>query len=289
MREEYSRRTVDVGRSDIGNFLLISLRMAVVVFVALLVFSSSLPAAWQDNLTPDVSGPFPAMRPFDAEFRIGWSDIEAAHAKVSINYQGGDIHLSASGGTTGLARLLWQLDATHEATSSKQNFHTIYTVQNESYANRTINTQIVSKPDGIWRLRENMPPGENPATWKKIKISPLRDLFSGMLFIRSKKFEPGETVSTIVFPGDSPFLVEMKSLGVETIRVCGLPREALKLDIRIQRINLKKGAKLEPHGKFHNGTVWLSNDADRIPLRAEVNIFVGYVFAELESINFKTR
>lgn len=266
------------------------MRIARAFFAATVLLPASLFSGWQDNLAPDVAGPFPAMRPFDAEFKIGWSDVvEAAHARADVGYQGGNIHLSAEGGTTGLARVLWQLDATLEATSSKQNFRTIYSVQKESYANRTISTQIVARPDGIWRLRENMPPGENPATWKKIKISPLRDLFSGMLFIRSRSFAVGETVSTIVFPGDSPFLVEMKSLGVEKINVAGTSHEAIKLDLRIQRINLKKGAKLEPHGKFHSGTVWLSNDNDRIPLRAEVNIFIGYVFAELESINFKTK
>ena len=243
-------------------------------------------AGWRDNLTSDVAGPFPPIRPFEAEFRIGWSDIEAARAKVNIGYQGRDVRVAGSGGTTGLARVLYQLDATLDATSSTPNFQTIYSVQRENYAKRSITTQIVARPDGIWRLRENFPPGENPARWKNIKISPLRDLFSGMLYIRSRKLEPGETVSTVIFPGDSPFLVEMKSLGTDKITISGSPREAIKLDLRIRRINLKKGDALEAHGKFQNGTVWLSDDAERIPLRAEVNIFIGYVFAEIESLAF---
>ena len=37
------------------------------------------------------------------------------------------------------------------------------------------------------------------------------------------------------------------------------------------------------HHKFRSGTLWLSNDPDRILLRAEVQVFVGYVFAELAS------
>ncbi len=185
--------------------------------------------------------------------------------------------------------MLWQLDASLEATATMPNFQTVYSMQQESYSKRTLVTEIVSKPDGIWRLRENYPQGENPARWKMIKISPLRDLFSGMLYIRSRRLDPGETVSTIIFPGDSPYLVEMKCLGTEKIPIAGSPRDAIKLDLRIHRINLKKGNALEPHGKFQNGTVWLSNDPDRIPLRAEVNIFIGYVFAELESIKFKTR
>ena len=256
---------------------------------AVLFWSGCLHAGWRDDLTPDVAGPFPAVRPFDAEFRLGWSDIAAATARVGIGYRGEEIRLAGSGGTTGLARALWQLDATLDATTSLPDFPTIYSVQKEKYAKRTVTIQIVTRPDGVWRLRENIPPGENPARWKKIEISPLRDLFSGVLFIRSKSLAFGETVSTIIFPGDVPFLVEMKSLGTEKIPIAGSPREAIKLDLRIHRINLKNGGALEPYGKFQSGTVWLSNDADRVPLRAEVNIFIGYVFAELESINFKTR
>jgi Protein of unknown function (DUF3108) len=260
------------------------------VFFAIAIVSvGCLHAGWRDSLSSDVAGPVPPIRPFEAEFRMGWSDIDAARAKVTIGYQGENVRVAGSGATTGLARLLWQLDATLEATSATPNFQTVYSIQQESYAKRTIAIQIVSRPDGIWRLRENNPPGENPARWTNLKISPLRDLFSGTLFIRSKILSPGETVSTIVYPGDAPFLVEMKSLGVEKIAIAGSPREAIKLDLKIHRINMKKGESLEAHEKFQNGTVWLSNDADRIPLRIEVNIFVGYVFAELESITFKAR
>ena len=265
-------------------------KSAFLSFLAIALFSTGcLHAGWRDTLTPDTAGPFPPVRPFEAEFRMGWSDIEAARAKVLIDYQGENVRLAGSGGTTGLARMLWQLDATLDATAAMPDFQTVYSIQQESYAKRSLALQIVSRPDGIWRFQENNPPGENPPKWKKIKIWPLRDLFSGVLFIRSKKLAPGESVSTIIYPGDDPFLVEMKALGTEKITVSGSPREALKLDLKIHRINLKKREELEPHKKFQNGTVWLSNDTDRIPLRIEVNIFVGYIFAELESITFKPR
>jgi hypothetical protein len=256
---------------------------------ALLVPAATLQGGWKENLTSDSAGPFPPIRPFEAEFRIGWSEIEAGEARVKMTGASDRMRLEGSGGTTGMARMLWQLDATLAATSSKPNFETIYSMQIENYASRKIETQIVRRPDGIWRLRENIPPGENPARWKKIKLAPLRDLFSGMLFIRSKPLARGETVSTVIFPGDSPFFVEMKSLGTETIQIAGSPRDAIKLDIKIHRINLKKGDTLEAHGKFRSGTVWLSNDADRLPLRAEVDIFIGYVFAELKTVTFLPR
>lgn len=252
-----------------------------------LMLTGPLQADWRDSLTPDTLGSFPPVRPFDAEFRIGWTDIEAAHAHARITGDGqGITRFTGTCATSGLARILWQLDGTLDSTSALDGFQTIYSVQNEAYANYSVLTQIVSRPDGIWSLRENFPPRGNPARWKRIKISPLRDLFSGVFFIRSQNLVPGAFVSTIIFPGDCPFLVEIRDVGTCKINVAGATRDAIKLDIHIQRINLKLGAQVERYWKFQSGTIWLSNDADRIPLRVEINIFVGYVFAELESVVF---
>ncbi len=251
------------------------------------VSAGPLLADWRDSLTPDIPGSFPPVRPLDAEYRIGWTDIEAARAHAKITGDGpGIIRFAGTCATSGLARLLWQLDASLDSTSALDGLRTIYSVQNEAYAKYSILTQIVARPDGIWCLHENFPPRGNPARWKLIKLSPLRDLVSGVLFIRSQNLVPGAFVSTIIFPGDCPFFVEIKSVGTCQIHVAGATRDAIKLDIHLRRINLKKVEQLERYGKFQNGTIWLSNDADRIPLRVEINIFVGYVFAELESVAF---
>ncbi|MEI6035887.1 MAG: DUF3108 domain-containing protein [Verrucomicrobiae bacterium] len=260
------------------------------LLVAWALASPALHADWRDSLTPDVPGKLPPVRPFEAEYRLGWTDIEAGRAQVKITDSGKEtIRLEASGATAGLARVLWQIDASLTSSAARKGLRPIYSVQKETYSARTILTQIVARPDGIWRLRENTPQGENPARWKRIKISPIRDIFSGALFLRSQSLAPGESFSAIIFPGDAPFFVELKALGTGPLTIGGSARDTLRLEIRLQRINLKKGATLEPQKKFQSGTVWLSNDADRIPLRVELNLFIGYVFAELETIRFPSR
>ena len=109
----------------------------------------------------------------------------------------------------------------------------------------------------------------------------MRHLFAGLLFIRSQPLSPGDTVRLLIYPGGSSFFVEIHSSGPRTIHLEDGPREALQLDLNIQRVNHKKDHTLEPHSKFRSGKIWISNDAERIPLRAEVDIFIGYVFAEI--------
>ena len=109
----------------------------------------------------------------------------------------------------------------------------------------------------------------------------MRDLFAGILFIRSQPLACGDTVRLLIYPGGSSFFVEIQSAGPRTIYLAAGPREALQLDLNIQRVNHKKDHTLEPHSKFRSGKIWISNDAERVPLRAEVDIFIGYVFAEI--------
>jgi hypothetical protein len=59
---------------------------------------------------------------------------------------------------------------------------------------------------------------------------------------------------------------------------------AIKLDLQLSKIG--KNRELEPHRKFRRATVWLSDDPDRLLLRIQAQIFVGTVFAELQSVEF---
>jgi hypothetical protein len=59
---------------------------------------------------------------------------------------------------------------------------------------------------------------------------------------------------------------------------------AIKLDLQLNKVG--KNLELEPHRKFRRATVWVSDDADRIILRVDAQIFVGSVFAELQSVRF---
>jgi Protein of unknown function (DUF3108) len=257
------------------------------VFLAALMFSVCHGAEpWRARIGPETPGSFPLVRPFWGKFLFGWSEIGAANAEARLWYSGDQIIVEVKGGTTGLARSLWQLDARHKATILKDGLKPVGFEQFERYAKKRVRTEAVFKPDGLWRLRAVPSDPQNVARWKKIKVEPIRDIVSAMLFIRSQPLNDGDKIGVVAFPGDAPFLVEATVLRHEQIRVGNTARKAIKLGFQIQRIDAKK-RRLAPHGKFRNGTVWISDDENRVPLRAEVNIFIGYVFGELESIQFE--
>jgi hypothetical protein len=170
--------------------------ISVLAFLAAFFLALPIACAWQSTITPDAPGPFPAIRPFQAEYRLGWAEIEAAKAKAAISYDGGHALFAGSGGTTGLARTLYQLDATLNAAASSS-LETIRSEQLEKYATRTLSTRIEGKNGSLTSLREWISPGSQPGRWKPVKISPIRDLFAASLFIRSQSLAKGEKVRTL--------------------------------------------------------------------------------------------
>ncbi len=206
-----------------GRFALrVKLVLAVITLAAAALSVCESAEPWSDRIRPAVPGPFPLVRPFSGEFRFGWSDIGAASAKARLWYSGDSIIVEIEGGTDGLARALWQLDARHKAVILKEGLKPVAFEQLEKYAKKRVRTEAVFKPDGLWRIRAVTPDPKNVAKWKRIKVEPVRDIISAMLFIRSQVLNDGDTIGVVAFPGDAPFLVEVTVAKHEQIRIAGV-------------------------------------------------------------------
>lgn len=255
-----------------------------------LLASAQKPPEWLQQISPTSVGSFPMIAPFHATFRFGWSGIEAASAETRLEIKNGIANVFVKGQTTGMARTLWKLEATHEGTFEVRGLKPLGFLQVEQYNNRRITTEALFKKDGLWRLRQRTPQG-GPSKWKPIRIEPIRDIVSAMFFLRSQSLETGDKLAVIAFPGDSPFLFQAGVGKRETIKINEHQRPAIRLNFQIQRIELKKNEppRLQQHGKFRKGSVWISDDEHRFPLRAEVDIFIGSVFAEMETLTFSAK
>ena len=74
--------------------------------------------------------------------------------------------------------------------------------------------------------------------------------------------------------------------GHNTLRIMGKKIRAIRFTIAIQTIETMGPniGRLAPHKKFRSGRIWMSDDTRRLPLKAEVDVFVGSVFAELAQV-----
>ena len=111
--------------------------------------------------------------------------------------------------------------------------------------------------------------------------SPVHDIGSAILFIRSQKLEAGDEIKLMLHPGGSPYLLSAKVIGQEK----HLELECIKLSLELNKIDLKT-LELKPYEKLRKpALLWLTDDAQRLPLELRGKIFIGEVRATLEAYN----
>jgi hypothetical protein len=247
--------------------------------------SALITGPWAREVAPRETGPFPYPGDFSAEFVFGWSNVPAGQAEFVLRRSGGGRYRAEfSGRTTGLARRLWQADITYQCSGLVRGLQTIDLHQIEEYRRHRIDMKATFTPEGVRRIRQRIP-SPDEAYWRNFALPGLRDILGAMLFVHSQPLRPGDQIVTLCYPGDAPYLVRIKVADPELVSWQTEKIPALRLDLSIQRIETRSAdrGQLRPHRRFRSGSVWLSADARRLPLRAEVSLFIGFVYAELVS------
>ena len=241
---------------------------------------------WSGSLTT-AKGPgnFTPPPPMRLAYRFGWCGLQAAKADIHFfSPTRTTFEIDASGATSGFPRVLFKLDIYHQAMENKMTLRPIHFFQEEKYRSETVKTNVDFESNQVTGLREKVP-SDNPAKPNIFKFSPVFDLTTALLWVRSQPLAEGETESIVVWASNAPYLATITVLGRDTIKINGHEENAIKLDLKLHGIDKKM--HLKQYKLFKGGRGWLSDDARRIPLRIEADIFVGYVFAELESVQIE--
>jgi len=250
--------------------------------VLLLMGGSCVGADWRSELTPPEPGGFPILRPVKLTYGCGWSGLTAGIVEVNFSRPSVETcELYAKAATTGLARALWRMDATHEARADATTLRPIIMRQREIYRAQTVNTDLDFDDEGVVQYRETSNE-TNPARKKRYDFRDLYDLQTALLFVRSQKLQTGKVYRFVTYPATSPYLATVTVLGREPVKVKAGNYPGIKLDLKLEKVN--KDMELEPHAKFKRATGWLSDDGDRLPLRLNAQIFVGSVWVDLEKV-----
>lgn len=241
--------------------------------------------SWEATLTKDPPGNFPDLRPLRTTYHFGWSGFTAGTGDIRFSkIPGKRFQLEANGGTSGLVRALWKLDATYHGVANAETLRPIESKQVEAYRHKKIVTELKFSDSGVSRVRNEGSPNESPKP-RPFNFPGLFDLHSAMLYLRSQPLSDHSVYRLVIYPATSAYVTTLTVLGRERITVHAGSYNAIKFDLQLKRIG--KTFELEPHRKFRRATIWISDDENRIPLRIEAQIFVGTVFGELQSVQFE--
>ena len=232
--------------------------LALLLNLAWIAVSAAAPA-WPSMITKDPPGSFPPLRPLEATYRFGWAGFTAGTSQVHFSHPVSNrFEFKGTGGTIGFVRALWKLDVIHRALADAKTLLPVEMKQIESYRRKKLITQLA--------------------------FTNIVDMHSAALYLRSQSLSDGSVYRIVVYPATTAYLATLAVVGRETISVHAGSYHAIKIDLHLNKVG--KNLELEPHKKFRRATLWVSDDSDRILLRIEAQIFVGTVFAELQSVKF---
>ena len=257
---------------------------ATLVLLFLPALALGAPPEWQQVLSSPEPGPFPNPPALTARYRLGWMAVTGGWAEAVLTKPRRDIlQLEVTGGSSGVVRKLWKLDATHEAIAQASTLRPLHIRQVEDYGWDKVITDAAFTDRNVTYLRRHV--SSNTATPEKPQeflFPNLRDLWTALLYIRSQRLQTGDEYRLVVFPGNCAYLANVRVIGKDIVHVHAGTFNALKFDIHLQKITPLLG--LESHSKFKRATAWVSDDENRVLLCVEADIFVGNVWMELQSV-----
>ncbi|RYD47662.1 MAG: DUF3108 domain-containing protein [Verrucomicrobiaceae bacterium] len=252
------------------------------------LFPSVLQAAtaWQKELTSPVSGSFARPNPSILDYELSWKGAINS-GKVRIEFAPPDAKKSgayvvrSSSASLGAAAVLFpyqnhfwsELDP---VTFRPRFFHAVETDKKETV---TTTVQHLAGRVESREVTKITKTGKIKQTDKVFTFSPVFDVFSAMLHVRSQKLDDGDRITLVIHPFDTPYLLRVKVIGREVHN----GENSIRLTLGMRKID-RKTNELLPYKKLKQDvTMWLSDDADRVPLELRAAAFIGDVRATLVS------
>ena len=263
------------------------MRLFLIFGCAFIGVSSALAApAWQEGLSPVQPGSFPPLRPLRAQYRFGWTAFTAAEAKFELSRaKGGLLRMEATAGSTGFPRTLWRMDARHVGLIRERTFRPVSVLQTETYKDESRKTAIEYSATGVvctMGTKGSDDPGTKVKRWE---FPDIMDLHGTLHWVCSQRLQTGDKLRIVAYPSGAPYLAEVEVLPRTTVNAMGKRRAAILLDLKLSKID-DDDLKLKPYTKFKRASLWVGDDADRMLLRVEAEIFVGSVWAGLTKVEF---
>ncbi len=242
--------------------------------------------AWQQELTTPKPGQFLKPAPSVIDFQLSWKGTINS-GKIRIEFappevQKPGIYVVRSSSTSlGAAALLYPYQnhfwSELDSVSLRPRFFcAVETDKKESVTTSVRHTPGKVKSQEITKITQT---GKIKTTDRLFTFAPVFDVFSAMLHIRSQTLDTGDTITLVIHPFDTPYLLRVKVLGREVHS----NRNAIHLTLGMRKID-RKTLELLPYTKLKQDvTLWLSDDNDRIPLELRATAFIGDVRATLVS------
>lgn len=256
-------------------------------FALLLTSFSASAEDWQAKVKSQKLGSFPLPQPVQLTYQGSFANVVKS-GKVSFIFGKKDkryphFYISQSYGGSSFKRLPYTYDMTSFINPKTQKPRLLVANEYDDEEKVKIFNTYHSSSVEHKKTTTLFKSGEVEEKAHKFGAVPIHDPLSAMLFLRSQKLEVGEKTYMCIHPFASPYFATVNVLKKEI----HMGQPCLKIDLALRKID-KKTNQLKAYKKLKKATIWITDDAKRIPLeyKIEVNIAgftFGYVRLKLTS------
>lgn len=240
--------------------------------------------AWEKDLTSSMHGPHPPLAPSVLDINVSWKGIVNS-GKVTMEFapkgakKPSAFVIRSTATSLGPAALVFPYKGTswtelEISTLKPRFFHSVETKDGETtttttrYSQKNVESKVSAGPAG---KTAGAPKSQSFA------FSPVFEVYSAILHIRSQKLAQGDAITIVIHPFNNPYLLRAKVIGREKHD----GRDTIRLSVDMQKID-RKTLDLKPYKKIKSAaSLWLSDDADRIPVELRADVFIGDIRATL--------
>jgi len=267
---------------------LMSMRLFIPAVIAAVQVASSAAAApaWKAELTAAASGKHPRLTPTALHYDLSWKgrinagEIRMEFAPPDANKPGAYVVRCSAFGK-GAATALFSSRFNFWSELHQTNLRPRFFQGTETDSKETVTTTVHYHADRVAsrETTRTLRSGNTSTKDRLFHFAPVHDIFSAMLHVRSQKLHPGEQVTIVVQPFETPYLLRVRCIGREVH--AGVP--AIRLTVGMQKID-RDTLELKPYKKLkRDATLWLSDDIERVPLELRASAFIGDIRAVIRS------
>lgn len=240
--------------------------------------------AWQKDLTSPAPGDHPPLAPCQLDFLVTWNGILDS-GKLHMEFAARDAKdpaayvVRSSAISTGLAAGIFPYQSNFWSELDPSSFKPLVfnATETDHQETTTSNTRHFADRVEFQETTKSLTTGTLTRKNRTFKFSPVFDIFSAMLHVRSQQLADGDSIKLIVHPFGTPYLLQANVRAHEL----HLDRKTIRLSVGMRKID-RKSLELLPYKKLKkDATLWLSDDAERVPVELRAAVFIGDIRATL--------
>jgi Protein of unknown function (DUF3108) len=247
------------------------------------------PAPTPMALPPEVKAKVPAYTPGPIPFHDGeqlmfqatWAGIPAAQARIEFHKSAKDRWIGETWiETNAFADLFYKMRDYMKESMASDTLHSsgVYLVQHENSRLNYYDVTMDRPAQMVTMTKKN----HKGTTSREYIASDPWGPISGAMMALTQSFEPGKTYAFDVFSGSQRYVFAFEVEQREKIHLALGDFDAWRIVPDVWYVS-----DGELRSEAHGTTLWISADARHLPLRIQAQAYIGYVRADLISIDGK--